>query len=125
LLDRYMSAFEHADVAALANLLRADVEFEMPPIPTWFTGREVVCEFLSREVLHTPNQWHMIATRANGAPALAVYQRRADGAFHPYGVQVLSLIGDRIAHVHMFMDPKLIAAFELPEVLTAAVEETK
>ncbi|QYN25636.1 sigma-70 family RNA polymerase sigma factor [Amycolatopsis sp. DSM 110486] len=119
LLDRYVAAFEHADVAALANLLRADVELEMPPIPTWFTGADVVCAFLAREVLSTPGQWRLIATRANGAPAFAVYQRGGDGAFHAYGVQVLSLIGAHVARINAFLDPGLIAAFDLPAVVPA------
>lgn len=119
LLDRYMSAFEHADVAALANLLRADVELEMPPIPTWFTGCDTVCAFLAREVLHTPDQWRMIVTRANGASALAIYQRATDDTFHAYGVQVLSMIGGRIARINAFIDPSLIASFDLPDVIAA------
>ena len=119
LLDRYVSAFEHANVTALANLLRADVELEMPPIPTWFTGRDVVCEFLAREVLHTPDQWRLVATRANGAPALAVYQRGTDGTFHAYGVQVLSLIGRHISRINAFIEPGLVRTFDLPEVFTA------
>ncbi|WP_062987906.1 sigma-70 family RNA polymerase sigma factor [Nocardia anaemiae] len=120
LLDRYMSAFEHADVTALAELLRTDVELEMPPIPTWFTGRDAVCEFLADAVLHTPDQWRMTATRANGAPAVAVYLRAEDGAFRAYGLQVLSLIGGRIARINAFIDADLIATFGLPEVFTAA-----
>jgi RNA polymerase sigma-70 factor (ECF subfamily) len=120
LLDRYVSAFEHADVTALANLLRADVELEMPPILTWFTGRDAVCEFLAREVLHTPDRWRLIAIRANGAPALAAYRQAADGIFRANCVHVLSLIGGRIARINAFIDPSLIATFGLPEVFTAA-----
>ncbi len=40
LLDRYVRAFERADVPALARLLAEDVEMEMPPDPMWFRGRE-------------------------------------------------------------------------------------
>src|SRR4051794_6930715 len=42
LLDRYVEAFTRADPDALVSLLRADVELEMPPTPTWFTGRRAV-----------------------------------------------------------------------------------
>ncbi|WP_328603535.1 sigma-70 family RNA polymerase sigma factor [Amycolatopsis sp. NBC_00345] len=119
LLDRYASAFEHSDVAALAALLRADVELEMPPIRTWFTGRDVVCAFLARVVLPIPDHWRMVPTRANGAPAVAVYERATDGLFRAYGVQVFSLIGGQIARINAFLDPSLVTAFELPEVFTA------
>src|SRR5215472_8115145 len=42
LLDRFAAAFERADVNALAELLREDVALEMPPLLTWFTGRQAV-----------------------------------------------------------------------------------
>ena len=120
-LDRYMSAFEHADVDALAELLRTDVELEMPPIPTWFIGRDTVREFLTRVVLHTPDQWRLAYTRANGAPAFALYMRAADGSsgsFQAHGLDVLSLIGGRIARIVAFNDPTLVAKFGLPETIT-------
>jgi RNA polymerase sigma-70 factor (ECF subfamily) len=117
-LDRYMAAFEHADVDALAELLRADVELEMPPIPTWFVGRNTVCEFLTRVVLRTPDQWRLAYTRANGAPAFALYRRAPDGSFRAGGLDVLSLIGGRIARIVAFNDPTLVAKFGLPETIT-------
>jgi RNA polymerase sigma-70 factor (ECF subfamily) len=58
-LERYMKAFEQADVDTLAKLLRTDVILEMPPIPTWFTGRDAVSAFLGRVVLHTADQWRL------------------------------------------------------------------
>jgi RNA polymerase sigma-70 factor (ECF subfamily) len=116
-LDRYMAAFEHADVDALAELLRADVELEMPPIPTWFTGRDAVCEFLARVVLHTAGQWRLAPTRANGAPAVAMYRRAPDGSFQAHGLDVLSLDGSRIARIVAFNDAALVAKFGLPEFL--------
>ncbi|HTY34050.1 sigma-70 family RNA polymerase sigma factor [Mycobacterium sp.] len=118
-LDRYMSAFEHADVDELAQLLRADVELEMPPIPTWFTGRAAVCAFLARVVLHTPDQWRLAPTRANGAPAFAMYKRAPDGSLHAHGLDVLSLTGGRISRIVAFNDPALVAKFGLPETFVA------
>ena len=116
-LDRYMAAFEHADVDGLAELLRADVELEMPPIPTWFTGRDVVCDFLARVVLHTPDQWRLTYTRANGAPAFAMYRRGPDGSFQAHGLDVLSLVDGHISRIVAFNDATLVAKFGLPETL--------
>jgi RNA polymerase sigma-70 factor, ECF subfamily len=118
MLDRYMAAFEHADVDELAQLLRTDVELEMPPIPTWFIGRDAVREFLARVVLRTPDQWRLAYTRANGAPAFALYGRAPDGSFRASGLDVLSLIGGRIARIVAFNDPALVAKFGLPETIT-------
>jgi RNA polymerase sigma-70 factor (ECF subfamily) len=115
LLNRYMAAFEHADIDELAELLRADVEVEMPPIPTWFAGRDAVCEFLARAVLHTPDQWRLTYTRANGAPAFAMYKGAPDGSFQASGLDVLSLAGGRIARIVAFNDPTVVARFGLPE----------
>src|SRR5438270_13186197 len=36
LLDRYVAAFEHADMTALAELLRSDAQVQLPPHSTWF-----------------------------------------------------------------------------------------
>jgi len=55
LLDNYVDAFTRADPDALVDLLRADVELEMPPIPTWFTGRRAVVGFLGRRILRGPS----------------------------------------------------------------------
>jgi RNA polymerase sigma-70 factor (ECF subfamily) len=114
-LDRYMAAFEHADVDGLAELLRADVELEMPPIPTWFTGRDAVRGFLARVVLHTPDQWRLAYTRANGAPAFAMYRRAPDGSFQAHGLDVLTLVGGRISRIVAFNDSRLVARFGLSE----------
>ena len=38
-------------MAGLIRLLRDDAVFEMPPLPTWYTGREPVGRFLAARVL--------------------------------------------------------------------------
>jgi RNA polymerase sigma-70 factor (ECF subfamily) len=110
LLDDYVDAFTRADAGALVTLLRADVELEMPPIPTWFTGRQAVVGFLTDHVL-IADLWRMEPTRANGQPALVVYQRVDGGRYEAYGVQVLTLIGTRISRITTFIDPSLVPAF--------------
>lgn len=117
-LDRYVDAFERADIGALVELLRADVELEMPPIPTWFTSREAVAAFLGERVLRGVGGFRMIPTRANGQPALVVYERSAGLAYHAHGVQVLNLVGTQVARIVAFNDPTLVATFGLPPVLT-------
>ncbi|MFJ4189233.1 sigma-70 family RNA polymerase sigma factor [Kitasatospora sp. NPDC089509] len=110
LLDGYVDAFTRADPDALVSLLRADVELEMPPIPTWFTGRPAVVGFLAARVLRR-DRWRMVPTRANGQPALVVHKRTDDGRYAPYGIQVLTVSGDRIARITAFNDPGLVRTF--------------
>jgi RNA polymerase sigma-70 factor (TIGR02960 family) len=117
LLDGFVDAFTRADPDALVNLLRADVELEMPPIPTWFTGRQAVVGFLARRVLRREDQWRIVPTRANGQPALVAYERAGDGRYEAHGVQVLTLFGDRVARITAFNDPSLVPTFGLAPAL--------
>jgi RNA polymerase sigma-70 factor (ECF subfamily) len=115
LLDRYIEAFERADLAALVDLLRLDVELEMPPNLTWLRGRDAVAGFLGARVLRRAGRFRLVATRANGQPALVVFGRAADGSYHPHGVHVLSIVGHRIARIVAFLDPATVAAFRCGE----------
>ncbi|MFE6286471.1 RNA polymerase subunit sigma-70 [Streptomyces sp. NPDC057877] len=110
LLDDYVDAFTRADADALVRLLRADVELEMPPTPTWFTGREAVIGFLGGRVLRG-DLWRLTPSRANGQPAVVVHQHAGDGRYEAYGVHVLTLIGSRIARITAFNDPTLVPTF--------------
>jgi RNA polymerase sigma-70 factor (TIGR02960 family) len=112
LLDSYVDAFTRADPDALVNLLRADVEMEMPPIPTWFTGRQAVVGFLANRVLRR-DLWRLVPTRANGQPAAVAYQRAGDGRYEAYGIQVLTVVGGRIARITSFNDPSLVPTFDV------------
>ncbi len=110
-LDGYVDAFTRSDVDALVGLLRADVELEMPPTPTWFTGQSAVVGFLASRILRQ-DLWRMVPTRANGQPAVVVHRRVADGRYTAYGVQVLTLIGSRIARITAFNEPSLVPTFD-------------
>ncbi|MEV0528628.1 RNA polymerase subunit sigma-70 [Streptomyces sp. NPDC050439] len=116
LLDGYVEAFTKADPDALLRLLRADVEMEMPPTPTWFTGREAVVGFLTHRILR-PNRWYLVPTRANGQPALVAYAHGGEGRYEAYGVQVLTLRQGRIARITALNDPSLVPVFCLAPVL--------
>ncbi|NMO92220.1 RNA polymerase subunit sigma-70 [Actinomycetospora sp. TBRC 11914] len=111
LLDRYVDAFARADPEALVAVLRADVELEMPPTPTWFTGRDAVVGFLAGRVLRRAGTWRMTETRANGQVALVVHRADDDGAVVPYGVQVLTVAGGRVGRITAFNDPALVPLF--------------
>jgi RNA polymerase sigma-70 factor (ECF subfamily) len=113
LLDQYATAFETADIATLTRLLAQDAVFEMPPVPTWYAGRDRIARFLVAQVLR-PERFRLLATEANGEPAFGLYMRNEAGEYPPHALQVLTL-GDRgIARIVNFHDPDLLPRFGLP-----------
>jgi RNA polymerase sigma-70 factor (ECF subfamily) len=120
LLDKYATAFQNADVTAVVQLLREDAVFEMPPEPTWFTGRELIGRFLQARVLTEPGRFQMIPVAANGQPALAAYMRGHDGTCHAHSICVLTIAASRVTRVTSFNDLGLFATFGLPQTVPAA-----
>jgi RNA polymerase sigma-70 factor, ECF subfamily len=117
LLDRFVAAFEQADIGALARLLRSDVELEMPPIPTWFAGRPAVLGFYAQRALVSASSRRVLPTSANGYPAAATYTRAGGGAYQAHSIQVLETAGGRVRRVYAFLDGELFGRFGLPQVL--------
>ena len=120
LLDRYAAAFENADASAPFQLLQEDAVFEMPPVLTWFAGRDRIGRFLSTRVLGQPGDFKTVPVAANGQPGFAFYLLGRDGHHHAHAVHVLTVAGAGIAHIVSFNQPELFPAFGLPQVLPAA-----
>ena len=120
LLDRYATAFQNADITAVMRLLREDAVFEMPPEPTWFTGRERIGRFLQSRVLTEPGRFQMIPVAANGQPALAAYLRGHDGVYRAHSICVLTIAASQVTRVTSFNDPGLFATFGPPQTVAAA-----
>ena len=114
----------------------------MPPLATWFGGREAIAIFLAGWPLSGQWRWRAVRARANGQPALGFYSWDEDEqAYLPFALNVLTLRGEQISDVTAFItrsteepdreviarlpeqpaDPaRLVAAFErfgLPERL--------
>lgn len=119
-LERFVRAFEQADVAALLALLREDVVLEMPPMRTWFAGRDAVLEFLFTQVITAPRLFRMIPVAANGQPGIASYGRGEDGRWHAQDIHVLTLDAQGVSHIMVFLDASLFEVFGLPQTLGAA-----
>ncbi|MGW0662933.1 hypothetical protein [Streptodolium elevatio] len=86
----------------------------MPPIPTWFDGREDVLRLLAAKLRPEGGQRIAVATSANGRPAFAVYNRGPDEVFHAHSVQVLTVTKAGIAAVLAFHRADLFPLFGLP-----------
>ena len=113
LLDRYCAAFESGDIAALTELLRADVKLEMPPHPVWFDGRDAVTRFLAARAFSEPGDVAMVPTTANAQPAVADYRRGDDGVLAAHALHVLTAGDGGIAAITVFLEPELFAVFGL------------
>ena len=93
LLDRYVQAWETADVPALIALLKEDTVLTMPPSPSWYQGRAAISAFLTSVVfgraVHVRGR--LQPTRANGQPAFALYHYdEASGIYRAFAIQVLT-----------------------------------
>jgi RNA polymerase sigma-70 factor (ECF subfamily) len=90
LLDRYVAAFQNADVDALLAVLTEDARYEMPPFLTWFDSSAAIGAFLGphmRAFGKTP----VIPTTANGQPAVAFYPATPDGQHRLRVLHLLTL----------------------------------
>jgi RNA polymerase sigma-70 factor (ECF subfamily) len=114
LLDQFAKAFEKADLVALEGLLTQDTRWEMPPTPTWFSGREDVLRLLEAKLVPGEGLRSMVETSANGQPAFALYNRGSDGAFHAHSIKVLTLTKAGISAVLAFHRADLFPSFGLP-----------
>jgi RNA polymerase sigma-70 factor, ECF subfamily len=130
IVDRYVAAWEAGDVETVVGMLAEDVVVTMPPMATWYAGRDAARVFLEeyafarrwsrdREVFEAGvRDVRLVRTSANGQPALAAYNRDPeDGRLKPYALQVLTLRGGLIAQVDGFVTPRHFPAFGLPDVL--------
>ena len=114
-LDRFAAAIQDADGSALAELLREDVALEMPPVLTWFTGRQTVAGFISAHFLTEPGGLRLVPVMANGERAFAVYQREPGGVYHAHAVLAPTVTATGIARIIAFQDRGLFGSFGLPQ----------
>jgi RNA polymerase sigma-70 factor, ECF subfamily len=104
LVDRYVDAWERSDVDAFAAMLAEDATFAMPPLATWYHGRESIAAWAAGWPLSGTWRWRTVLTRANGQCALAFYAWDAtQAAYLPFALNVLTLRGKQISDVTAFV----------------------
>jgi RNA polymerase sigma-70 factor, ECF subfamily len=119
LLERYVRAWESADLERFVALLKEDVVYSMPPWREWYRGRGSIADFFGA-VWPAYRGFRLVPVGANLQPAFALYSLGAEGRWNAHSVQVLSLDKDGIATFTAFMQPlaqRLFPAFQLPTVL--------
>lgn len=105
LVERFLTAWEAADVDGLLHLLTEDVRFTMPPLPAWFGGRAAVRRFLAERMFETT--WRLRPTRANGQLSFV-----CSGGGELLAVNVVSVRDGRVSAIDAFLDRAVIARFD-------------
>lgn len=114
LVNRYVDAWERADVDALVDLLTEDAVIAMPPYRTWYAGRDAVIAFLRKTPLRG-QRWRVLPSHANGQVGFACYLVSEEtGAYEWHSMEVITLRDERIAEITAFIDPEGHTAFGLP-----------
>jgi RNA polymerase sigma-70 factor, ECF subfamily len=120
-VQRYVTAWERNDVDAVVAMLAEDAKLAMPPLPTWYRGRDQVAIFLRGGPLAGATRWRLIPSRANGQLAFGLYAwDDKTQTFTPRAVDVLTLRGTQIQEITAFLTPDAFRNFDLPAILAAS-----
>jgi len=119
LLERYIRAWQTANLDGFVELLREDATYHMPPWHDWYQGRQAIHGFFST-VWGNFASYRAVATRANGQPAVAIYARRhQETEWRAQSLHVIEPVDGGIASLTVYvgpLGPGLFAAFGLPLV---------
>jgi RNA polymerase sigma-70 factor (ECF subfamily) len=119
LVGGYVDAWERGDIDAVVAMLAQDARITMPPIPTWYRGRDAVAAFLTERVLGAQRPRRLLPVSSNGAPAFGQYSWDEEkGRLLAHGIIVLTLKGEQIEEITAFLDPEAFARFGLPSELS-------
>jgi RNA polymerase sigma-70 factor, ECF subfamily len=105
LVESYVEAWECADVEKVVSMLSEEAAFTMPPLQSWFRGREEIRAFLEFSPLGGDWRWRALRVRANGQEALAFYTWDPDaGHYQRFALNVLTFAPDgKISQVDAFL----------------------
>ena len=114
-VNAYVDAWERGDVDAVVSMLTEDALIAMPPMATWYRGREAVAWFLEGWPLAAGRRWRVVPAHANGQLAFGHYiQDETTRRFLPHGINVLTLRGAQISEITAFLTPEALGRFGLP-----------
>jgi RNA polymerase sigma-70 factor, ECF subfamily len=119
-VDRYVAAWERNDVDAVVAMLAEDARITMPPLPSWYSGREAVAAFLRGWPLSGAKRWRFVSVSANAQIAFGGYAWDEDAqVFEPHEINVLTLRGAEIEEITAFLAPDAFRRFGLPARIPA------
>ena len=104
LVESYVDAWQREDVDAVVAMLAEDASFSMPPMRTWYAGREGIATWMRASPLSGDWRWRPIPVQANGQPALAYYSwDEREQAYLPFALNVLTFRGKEISDITAFI----------------------
>jgi RNA polymerase sigma-70 factor (ECF subfamily) len=126
LLERYVRAWQLADIDGFVQLVADDIRFSMPPLSTWFDGRDAVAQFIDNMIFAAARP-HGVTLRpgwCNGQPAFATYEPDGTGRLAASGLQILQVAevnGEPlIIALVSYRDPAIAVRCGLPAIIDPA-----
>jgi RNA polymerase sigma-70 factor (ECF subfamily) len=117
LVTRYVTAWERNDVGAFTAMLCEDATFAMPPLASWYGGRDAIAAWAAGWPLSGAWRWRALPAQSNAQAALGFYAwSDEDRRFRPFALNVLTLRGEQVSDVTAFIarsaQPREPEAFE-------------
>jgi RNA polymerase sigma-70 factor, ECF subfamily len=113
LVARFVDAWNRADVAGIVAMLSEEASFSMPPLPTWFRGKDDIAAFLAGRVFRS--SWRFEASSAGGQPAMVGYRRdRESGRDRLDVLVVVAFEGELVAAITAFIGPGVLGRIAPP-----------
>ena len=107
-VERYVAAFERADMHALAACLADDVVLEMPPMWNWYQGIPDYLGFIERVYRTRGTEWSSAPLWANGE---AGFVASCAGKLH--SVQVATVEAGRVTRLTTYVAEEIFDLFSL------------
>ena len=124
LLERYIQAWETANIDDFVALLVEDATYSMPPLDVWVQGKMPICHLLQTNILHEASikPFRCKLVQANNQPGVAIYQwNQEKQVFQALAIQVLTpnTSGTHIENVVSFLNVETFRLFGLPRTYQA------
>ena len=103
ILERFVRAWQSSDIDALVDTLSADVRLAMPPLPSWYSGRDDVLGFIERFV-RPLGRTNLVPAYLNAQPGFTMsVDTHSDRGEH-LAQMVLTVDASGISAIDVFVD---------------------